>query len=86
MWERLPMHFVTTLTRFPNFALYSDAADSMGGYEVIDILANVSQSLLLYSDQFRPYRDARKLRNSHLYVSTKESGIKSSWILDNSKY
>jgi Fringe-like len=85
LWDRLPMHFLTTVTRFPNFALYSDAADSIGGYEVIDILANVSQSLLLYSEQFQPYRDARRLRSSHLYVTTKESGIKGGWILDKFK-
>jgi hypothetical protein len=85
VWERMPVHFLTTLTRFPNFAIYSDAADSVAGYEVIDILANVSQSLLLGSDQFLPYRKARELRSLHNYVSAQETDIQGGWTLDKFK-
>lgn len=45
MWSKLPIHLLTTLTKFPYFALYSDAPGSIAGYEVIDILANVSQDV-----------------------------------------
>lgn len=38
--------FFTTFTRFPNFAIYSDAASSMAGYEIIDILQDLPMSVL----------------------------------------
>lgn len=43
MWNRLPIHFLTTFTRVPYFAIYSDMPASMGGYEIIDILANTTE-------------------------------------------
>ncbi|ANB12119.1 hypothetical protein AWJ20_357 [Sugiyamaella lignohabitans] len=86
LWDRVPVHFFTTLTRFPNFALYSDAADSIAGYEVVDILANVSQSLLLESDQFSVYRSYRQLRSKHNYLRTSDvDDIPGGWELDKFK-
>lgn len=68
MWERLPTHMFTTLTQFPNFALYSDAADSIAGYEVMDILARLDPELLA-SEQLGLYRHLRELRDTHSYLS-----------------
>lgn len=55
MWERLPVHVFTTLTKVKNFAIYSDMAGSIAGYEVIDILKDLPQSVL-DNEQLTSYR------------------------------
>lgn len=62
MWDRLPIHLVTTLTRVKNFALYSDLAGSVGGHEVIDILKDLPKEVL-ESDDMTTYRLMRKMHN-----------------------
>lgn len=79
------MHLLTTLTRLPNFAIYSDAADSIAGYEVIDILANVSETQLLNSPQFKTYRQIRAMRSKHNYIPASELDTQDGWVLDKFK-
>lgn len=43
MWNRIPIHMLTTFTRVPYFSIYSDMPASVAGYEVIDILANTTE-------------------------------------------
>lgn len=62
LWESLPIHLSTTLTRVPKFAIYSDMGATVGGHEVIDILQNVTEATK-QSDQFEPYRNLHKLRD-----------------------
>lgn len=62
IWESLPIHLSTTLTRVPNFAIYSDMGATVGGHEVIDILQNVTESTKK-SDEFEAYRKLHKLRD-----------------------
>ena len=38
LWERLPIHFITTLTRTPYYDVYSDAPFRLGNIEIIDSL------------------------------------------------
>lgn len=83
-WDRVPMHLVTTLTKFPNFGIYSDAASSVAGYEVMDILADLPESVMadtqleLYKEQQRqrrdhipPLRDGSSPLNGHAWVMDK---------------
>jgi hypothetical protein len=63
-WNRLPMHFLTTLTKFPNFGIYSDAASSMAGYEVMDILADLPDDVM-QNQQLDIYRQQREQRREH---------------------
>lgn len=72
IWNRLPMHFLTQLAKFSKFAIYSDAADSVAGYEVIDILANLSVPLL-NSEQFELYRHFRDMRARHSYLAPQDT-------------
>lgn len=60
MWERLPIHLFTTLTRTKNFAIYSDFAGSIGGYEVIDILRDLPENVMNH-EQLTSYRLMRKV-------------------------
>lgn len=62
MWDRLPIHLVTTLTRVKNFGIYSDLAGSVGGYEVIDVLKDLPDEIM-QSDEFTSYRLMRKMHN-----------------------
>lgn len=84
LWDRLPIHLVTTLTRVPNFALYADVASSVGGYEVIDVLENVTQ-LTKEHDQFKMYRQLHKLRDIHGAINPSETTVEGGWDLDKFK-
>ncbi|VVT51244.1 uncharacterized protein SAPINGB_P003032 [Magnusiomyces paraingens] len=82
-WERLPTHFFTTFTRFPNFAIYSDAASSMAGYEIIDILQDLPMEVLK-DRQLGLYVEQQKMRRDHTYAD----GIRKDerpWIMDKFK-
>lgn len=63
-WDRLPMHLLTTLTKFPNFGIYSDTASSVVGYEVMDILADLPKDVLK-NQQLGLYHEQQKQRRSH---------------------
>ncbi|ANB12476.1 hypothetical protein AWJ20_731 [Sugiyamaella lignohabitans] len=84
LWNRLPIHLVTTLTRVPFFALYADKPGSIGGYEVIDILANVTQETY-ESRQFEKYRKMRYLHNQHGVYDASQVKIDGGWDLDKFK-
>lgn len=62
MWDRLPIHLATTLTRVDNFAIYSDMAGSVAGYEVIDILKDLPKEILESAD-LTSYRQMRTMRS-----------------------
>ncbi|KAK9457820.1 hypothetical protein V1511DRAFT_454942 [Dipodascopsis uninucleata] len=86
LWQRLPIHLVTTLPHVPYFSIYSDAPDRVAGIEVIDILANVSQRLKK-SDDFSIYRKQQSLleQNSNIEPWQKEAKIEGGWTLDKYK-
>lgn len=84
LWERLPLHLVTTLTRVPNFAIYADIAATVSGHEVIDILQNVTKSTMDH-DQFSMYRRLRHLRDTHGGISPSETTLTGGWNLDKFK-
>ncbi|KAF5103275.1 hypothetical protein DV451_001570 [Geotrichum candidum] len=85
LWKRLPIHLTTTLTRVPNFALYSDAASSIGGYEVIDILQNVTEETKNH-DQFSMYKSMRKLKEANGgFISPSRYKLDGGWDLDKFK-
>lgn len=84
LWERLPLHLVTTLTRVPNFAIYADVAATVGGHEVIDILQNVTESTKNHS-QFSMYRKLHNLRDIHGAISPSDTTLTDGWDLDKFK-
>jgi hypothetical protein len=64
IWERLPVHLYTTLTRVKHFALYSDAPTSIGGHQVVDILYETSQlERAREAPEFALYRKQLEVRN-----------------------
>lgn len=83
-WDRLPTHFFSTFTRFPNFAIYSDAASSMGGYEIIDILQDLPMSVL-HDPQLGLYIEQQKARQDHTYTRPPPAKDERPWIMDKFK-
>lgn len=91
-WKRVPVHVFTTLTRVKNFALYSDAPGSIAGYEVIDILANLTDKTHEH-ENFVAWNRQKILHDEHSFVSYDEvpsktdSGIarNTGWHLDKYK-
>lgn len=84
LFERVPIHFTTTFTKVPYFSIYADAPASIGGYEVIDILANVTDKTK--NDwQFALYTDLKKLRKYHAIVDPAALDLKGGWELDKFK-
>lgn len=84
LWERLPIHLSTTLTRVPYFSIYSDTPGSIGGYRVVDILANVSAKTK-ESKEFKLYRDLAEMQARHANVDPKDSHLQGGWDLDKYK-
>lgn len=84
LWERLPQHMHTTLQRFPRFALYSDAPASVGGYEVIDILANMSEAMRA-RDDFDMWRRQKLLHDENSWAPARDMINNTAWELDRFK-
>lgn len=84
LWDRLPIHLLTTLTRVPNYAIYGDAPNSIAGIEVIDIFQNVTQETY-DSPQFEMYRRMRELHNTHSQFDTSQLKMDGGWDLDKFK-
>jgi hypothetical protein len=84
LWERLPIHLLTTLTKVPKFGLYSDSPGSIAGYEVVDALANISQSTK--SDKsFQMYKYQRIIHDEHGVNDAGSVAMNEGWELDKFK-
>lgn len=84
LWERLPIHLMTTLTKVPYYGLYSDAPSSIAGHEVIDILANVTAETKKHDD-FKLYQKLQKLRSRHSMLNPRKEDLGGGWELDKYK-
>lgn len=85
IWERLPIHFITTVTRMPVYKIYSDAAMRLGNVEIVDSLQNITNDFLKHGE-LQPYQVQKYLRmaNSNMYVK-EEAKMKNGWLLDRFK-
>lgn len=84
LWNRLPIHVATTLTRIPNFAMYADIGTSVAGYEVIDVLANITEKTKS-NRQFKLYRDLIDMRDRHAIADPGTTKLSGGWELDKFK-
>lgn len=86
LWNRLPVHLFTTLTKVPNFALYADHATSIGGYEVVDVLQNMTQTTK-ESKEFAMYRKMKAIHDNRANVDPGEVIVEDDdgWNLDKFK-
>lgn len=84
LWDRIPVHLTTTLTRVKNFAIYADAPGSIAGYEVIDVLENVTDATF-HSGEFDKYRKMKYLHDTHSGFGAGDVKIDGGWTLDKYK-
>ncbi|KAK9487159.1 hypothetical protein V1527DRAFT_495329 [Lipomyces starkeyi] len=86
LWQRFPIHMMTTLPQLPHFAIYSDAPDAVAGIPVVDILAQTTRNLR-ESAQFDMYRKQQSLQREHSNIEMwdKKAEIDGAWDLDKYK-
>ncbi|CAF1269459.1 unnamed protein product [Adineta steineri] len=84
LWKKLPVHFFASLPKMPKFGLYSDAPGSIAGYEVIDSLANLTESIR-NSELFEMYRLHRDIHDNHGIYDYSETKLNNAWDLDKFK-
>ncbi|KAF4122288.1 glycosyltransferase family 31 [Geosmithia morbida] len=94
MWKRLLVHLATTLSAErispSSIAIYSDNAETIGSFTVIDSLANMSAAVHNSSD-FDVYRQQPEYAANNYYVETAgmdgdEWGPVGGWIIDKYKF
>lgn len=85
VWSQLPAHMFTTLSQFSNVMIYSDGPDSVGGIEVVDILAQIDRHMLRTSEQLMYYRIHRSLREKHVYIAPNQVNVQGEEYVDKFK-
>ncbi|EMC96054.1 hypothetical protein BAUCODRAFT_34821 [Baudoinia panamericana UAMH 10762] len=56
LYQKLPTHFVTTLTCVPHFMIFSDMAQDFAGYPIHDAIASVGKQYREHHGDFELYR------------------------------
>jgi hypothetical protein len=94
MWRRLPIHLATTLSaeriNQKNVAIYSDRAEKVGSFAIIDVLANKSAVTKSGAD-FEVYRSQRQYSDNNVYlefagVAGDDWGPPGGWVMDKYKF
>lgn len=77
IWQRLPIHLVTTFHSLPHLQVYSDAADHIAGHAIIDALADCS-SFLKNSQDFDAYNYILSLISLHANLDAEPDNVQQS--------
>ncbi|KAK3290813.1 uncharacterized protein B0H64DRAFT_451132 [Chaetomium fimeti] len=94
MWKRLLVHLTTTLSprRIPldNTVIYSDYPETIGDVQIIDVLANITETTQALSD-FDVYRQQPEYAGHNVYVEAAgvdgdNYGPPGGWIIDKYKF
>ncbi|KAF7593741.1 hypothetical protein BBP40_010916 [Aspergillus hancockii] len=94
LWRRLPIHLSTTFapTRISpdNIIIYSDYPETIGAWQVIDVLENSTETVR-QSDNYEPYRqqadyEARQVYAEMANVEGDGNGPSGGWKLDKYKF
>ncbi|CAG9992225.1 unnamed protein product [Clonostachys byssicola] len=94
MWKRLLVHLSTTLSRDrispKNIVIYSDLAEKVGEFTIIDVLANMTDEAKQAPD-FDVYRQQPEYNAHNFYVEAAgvngdEWGPQGGWIIDKYKF
>lgn len=82
IYEKLPIHFATTFQCIKNLIIFSDLAQNVGGYQVIDALAPISDTTRSSNDDFKLYDRMQEWQRDGQDISKLGSG----WDLDKWKF
>jgi hypothetical protein len=94
MWKRLLIHFTTSLSpeRIPpeNVVLYSDSEDKIGDFQIIDVLANITETTKTHPD-FDVYHQATEYSRYNVYLEAANLegdnyGPPGGWVIDKYKF
>lgn len=83
IYRALPIHLTTTLTKIPNYLLFSDHKQQIAQYKVQDALDEVSEDIMLGNEDFDLYFEQKKL--IALGQSPEKLELKGGWNLDKYK-
>ena len=84
LYQKLPIHFVTTFSCVPHFMIFSDLAQDIADYPVYDAIASVSKQFRDDHSDFELYRQLQKYRREGQDPSDLQGA--SSWTLDKWKF
>lgn len=94
MWKRLLVHLTTTLApervHPSNMVIYSDMAETVGPFEIVDVFANMSDAVKA-SEDFHHYRAQPEYRDHNAYVEAAgvegdDWGPPGGWVIDKYKF
>jgi hypothetical protein len=94
MWKRLLVHLTTTLSpqriNPQNIVIYSDIAETIGSFEVVDVFANMSEEVKQAPD-FEHYRIQPEYHAVNAYVESAgvegdDWGPTGGWVIDKYKF
>jgi hypothetical protein len=80
LFDKLPVHFVTTLTHLPKYLLFSDIDQVVGDFIVYDSLVGYSETMKSEHPDFGYYR--RLQRYKHTLQDLKRLKLKGGWEMD----
>ena len=79
MWQRLPIHLLTTTTNTPNYLIFSDLPEYIGTTPVHDCLRDVDPKIREKHGDFNIYRQMRDIRPfPGFHNEIGEAGLKAS--------
>lgn len=94
LWKRLLVHLTTSLSPSrispSNVVIYSDQPETVGGFTIVDALANMTAETK-QSPEFAVYREQAELNNYNYYVEFSgldgdEWGPGGGWVVDKYKF
>lgn len=85
--QKVPIHLETTLRCIPHFAIFSDLAEEIDGYQIQDALDEYSDEIKRSNVNFAFYQQLHELRrNGRDFAELGDSASYSAWNLDKWKF
>ncbi|CAN6630707.1 hypothetical protein TRVA0_012S03004 [Trichomonascus vanleenenianus] len=86
LWNKLPVHVFTTLTKVKHFELYSDSPGSIAGHPVIDAFANMTEEFKKTAQDMEMYRLQKQvIHDQHAGFDYSETKLNAGWTMDKYK-
>ncbi|KAH0541516.1 hypothetical protein FGG08_003991 [Glutinoglossum americanum] len=83
LFDKLPVHFVTTLTHVPHYNIFSDIDQKVGDYVIHDSLKGYNRTVKEKNSDFKLYLELQN--DKPLRQDPKRLGLKGGWELDKYK-
>ena len=84
-YDKLPIHFMSTLKCVKDFILVSDMKMNMAGYEIYDVLEDLDPEFVEENEDFDLYRELQEFYREHQDPRDLKHGA-NGWNLDKYKF